>query len=75
MKNGAFLKSLSIFTHFHENWACANNYTYIKKSQWSVVIFHLDTEDMLDLAGEHVHGSAGSKSADERVRHEGRHIS
>ena len=56
-------------------WAYANNYTYIKKSQRTVVIFHLDTEDMLDLAGEHVHGSAGSKTADERVRHEGCHIS
>ena len=56
-------------------WACANNYTYIKKSKRSVVIFHLDTEDMLDLAGEHVHGSASCKSTDEWIRHKGRHIS
>lgn len=33
---------------------------------------HLDTEQVFDLTGEHVDGCPGGKSADQRIRHEGR---
>lgn len=33
---------------------------------------HLDTEQIFNLTGEHVDGCSGGKSADQRIRHEGR---
>lgn len=50
----------------------ANLTTHINHFESTVVRKHLDTEQVFDLTGEHVDGCPGGKSADQRIRHEGR---